>query len=218
MIDETGEYTYTVKEVIPEEAVNTKTGKTYKEDPAADGIFELGNYRYDNSEKTVKVKVTDNGDGTLKVEQTEGDEVQSFTNTKAYTDIEITKDLKNYVEHDGVNEVTLAFKVVDKETKGTKFSKAAGITFTKAEVEAGKAKSITVSKIPTDIAVEITEVYASNYKADPKTVELKLEDGVYKASFTNTFDNVNYNSGVINNYKKNADGGYDYQAGNVSGN
>ena len=215
VIDQTGDYTYTIKEVIPDEAVNKKTGKTYKEDPAADGIFELGNYRYDNSEKTVKVKVSDNGDGSLKVEQTEGDAVQSFTNTKAYTEVEITKDLKNYVQHKGVKEVTLAFRVVDKETKGSKFSAAGGITFTQAEVESGEPKKVTIAKIPTDIPVEVTEVYASNFKPgdDPSdyTVELKLEDGVYKASFTNTFDDVNYNSGIINNYKKNADGEYEHQ-------
>ncbi|MBR0456137.1 MAG: VWA domain-containing protein [Firmicutes bacterium] len=211
-IDETGDYTYTIKEVIPDDAVNTKTGKTYKEDPAADGIFELGNYRYDNSVKTVKVTVEDNGDGTLQVtkDPAEVEYDAEFTNTRAYTDITITKELENFVQHDGVNDVTLAFRVVDKETKGKKFSAAGGIKFSAAEVEAGKVKTVTISRIPTDIPVEVTEVYASNFTTDEPTVTLKLEDGVYKASFKNVYDNLNYNSGEINNYTKNDTGGYDF--------
>ena len=216
LIDETGEHVYTIKEVIPDEAVNKKTGKTYaksSDKEKAEGIFELGNYRYDTSVKTVKVNVTDDGKGKLTAVVVEGSDKAEFTNTKAYTEVEITKDLKNYVQHKGVKEVTLAFRVVDKETKGSKFSAAGGITFTQAEVESGQTKTVTIAKIPTDIPVEVTEVYASNFKPGDKpsdyTVELKLEDGVYKASFTNTFDDVNYNSGIINKYEKNAEGGYD---------
>ena len=53
--DQTGTYTYYIKEVVPEDA-KMKNGR-----PEKDGVT------YDTSEKKVEVVVADNGDGTLKV-------------------------------------------------------------------------------------------------------------------------------------------------------
>ena len=222
-IDECGEYVYRIREVVPANAVaqftdedGNVTAVKYSDatdEQKANGKFILGNYQYDTTEYEIKVTVTDNGDGTLNVakdpEKT-GDYDVEFTNVKAFTDLVITKKLNAFVEGNA-KEVTLAFEISGKTADNKDYKAAAGLTFTETEVLNGAKKTVTVEKVPTGTTISVKEVYASNFKPEgdnPKKATLD-ENGIYTVEFINNYDNVIYNTGAINKYKKNENGGYD---------
>ena len=218
--DECGTYNYIIREFVPADAMNAE-GVKYEDATAEqkeEGGFVKGNYRYDSHEQAITVTVEDNGDGTLEVTKDpdagEGYDAE-FNNVKAFTEIVITKDMEDFVLHEGeqATSATLVFQVVDAETEGEKFMASGGIQFTVSEVTSGTTKEVTIEKIPTDIEVKVKEVYASNYEADPYEQELSLnEDGIYTAHFDNKYKNVIYNTGVINQYTKGEEG-YEYGSG-----
>ena len=220
--DDCDEYTYKIREVVPDDAVaqftdedGNVTAVKYKDatdEQKETGKFILGNYQYDSIVHEITVTVTDNGDGTLEVTKDPEavDYDAKFTNTKAYTDLEITKDLRAFVDTNA-EEITLAFEITGKTPEGKDYRAAAGLTFNKEEVLAGKPKTVTVEKVPTGTTITVKEVYASNFKPEgnnPKTATLN-KDGIYTVEFVDNYNNITYNTGAINKYTKNDDGGYD---------
>ena len=219
--DECGEYTYIIREIIPDDARNAD-GVKYEDatdEQKAAGGFVKGNYEYDTHAQTITVTVTDNGDGTLSVVKSPAaeDYDAEFVNTKKYTELVITKNLNAYVKHENADDVTIAFQVVDTETGGEQFKAAAGLTYTSEEVLSGGEKTVTIYKVPTDMDLTISEIYTSNFEVDKspqKVTSAEMnEDGIYEIKFQNTYDNIIYNTGVINRYTQNDDGGYNPPGG-----
>jgi pilin isopeptide linkage protein len=81
-LEDLGEHTYVVTEVVPGDAVNAD-GIRYEDatdEQKAAGGFVLNGVKYDSTEYTVVVTVTDNGDGTLKAEGSDNFRTLNFVN------------------------------------------------------------------------------------------------------------------------------------------
>ena len=93
------EFTYTIREKIPADAVKNDSGNWVK-----------GDYVYDGHTVTVTVKVTDAGNGKLETATTYAGGAAAFTNTHVVTDIK-------KVTEDGTNLAGATLRVVDSTGK-----------------------------------------------------------------------------------------------------
>ena len=93
------EFTYTIREKIPADAVKNDSGNWVK-----------GDYVYDGHTVTVTVKVTDAGNGKLETATTYAGGTAAFTNTHVVTDI-------RKVTEDGTNLAGATLRVVDSTGK-----------------------------------------------------------------------------------------------------
>jgi|GEM_PF-1860395 len=99
-------FTYTVTEVVPAQAKNAD-GVAYADATDAQraaGGFKLNGITYDAKSYTVTTRVTDNGDGTLRVEKSGDDSARlNFTNTYTATN-SLTLGGTKTLENKGLNE------------------------------------------------------------------------------------------------------------------
>lgn len=104
--DEPGTHVYTIREVVPDEAVNSEgvTWKDATDDQKAAGGFSLDGVVYDVTSHTATVTVTDNGDGTLATEVTYSDPADpagsaetanTFVNRMERVDLTVKKTVTN---------------------------------------------------------------------------------------------------------------------------
>ncbi len=104
--DEPGTHAYTIREVVPDEAVNSEgvTWKDASDDQKAAGGFSLDGVVYDATPHTATVTVTDNGDGTLATEVTYSDPADpagsaetanTFVNRMERVDLTVKKTVTN---------------------------------------------------------------------------------------------------------------------------
>ena len=74
-----------------------------------------------------------------------------------------------------------------------------------------------MDKIPIDTAVEVKEIYSSNYRPGDTVTATKEKDEygypIWTASIDNTQVGSTTGSGIINNVDKNEDGGYEWNVG-----
>ena len=125
----------------------------------------------------------------------------------------ITKNLANFVDHGRDVTATFAFKVEGtSESYGGTYSTVVAMEFTGAET-----KELTVKGIPYDIKdLKVTEIGTGNYTPTVKAdLAVDEADGKWKISFENTYDDSEYKTGVINNYKRTEgeDGKTTYETG-----
>jgi len=165
-------------------------------------------------ELTVTFKVTvdpDAGGQTLKNEGTlregkDGPEMKTNPVENPVTiELVITKDLRNFVQHEGEDvKATFGFKITGESAKRGAYSNVVAMEFTGAEV-----KELTVKGIPSDIKnLKVEEIVSGNYTPSTDGVKLDEKDGKYKVTFTNKYDDTDYKTGTINNYKRGDDGKY----------
>ena len=78
-----------------------------------------------------------------------------------------------------------------------------------------------MTNIPSDIEeLKVEEIISGNYSPDPasfENIEPDAADGKYKVTFTNTYRDTDYETGTINNYKRNDDGTYSKDPDNPTG-
>ena len=164
-------------------------------------------------EVTLVVKVTENATGA---------EIRNKASANGYdtnevvnpvtTNLEIEKDLKDYVDNGEFSNATFAFQITGTyvehgETK--QYVNTVGMEFTKSS---DVKQTVIVEGIPGNIeGLTVEEVYAGNYAPVDATIAAeKGEDGIYKVSFENNKSDHQHKSGVVNNYAK-GDDGYTYQ-------
>jgi pilin isopeptide linkage protein len=179
----TKEYTYTINEEIPGDAVNadgTKYEEASEEEKKAGG-FKKGGYTYDGTVHTITVELTDKGDGTIeaKVAGSQGEAGDTgvvFTNAYGAAGtlkLDAEKQFKNGTLKGG----EFTFKLMDAagEELQSKTNDAAGnvsfdmITYKLADV-ANSPFIYTVKEMPgtrTDVKYDDATVY---------TVKVELED------------------------------------------
>ena len=156
-----------------------------------------------------------------------GKEITTETNpvTNPVTnELVIKKNLPEFIDHqaeldDGAFanatftfEITGVYDELDKEgkvvTKDKPYRNTIGLDYTSAT---DADQEVKVTGIPFNIReLEVTEVYAGNYKVDPadsSTVTATISEaegyeGLYLVEFKNIRDNYKYKGGVVNNYDK----------------
>ena len=139
-------------------------------------------------------------------------------NTFKQYSLELTKVMDEFVKHNDHVATTITFEIKGYVGDEVTYSTRTSIGFT-----GPGEKYTTVPNIPVNLdKIVVTEIYTANYTpSDPNpdadgvasvTLYKKdLEDGVYKAKFKNDWsETVNYDGGVINQFKLEDDGQYHY--------
>ena len=203
-------FKYKVTEVLPENVDRDKLKVVGDR-----GYDETTGIIYDLSEKTVKLTVSDNGDGTLKIEKAEGTDELSFVNENRFTELMLTKSIDELVARDTKGElvnVTAVFRIKYHDSFLNKnIDRTVSVQFDPTKVA---AETVTVDKIPTDLDTEditIEEVYSADYKgklvkALSKTVDETTGIATFSVEYTNERGNDITGSGVINTVDKNTFG------------
>lgn len=131
------------------------------------GYDEKTGIIYDLSVKTVKLTVSDKGDGTLEIVKAEGTDELSFVNENRFTELKLTKSLDSLVKQDTEGElvdVTLVFKIRYFDSFLQKnINRNISVKFDADKVA---AQTVTVDKIPTDLEardISVDEVYSADY-------------------------------------------------------
>ncbi len=178
-----GEYTYTV----------TESGKV------------IGVVNDAQAEKTVKVTVTDNGDGTLSAAVNGGKPLQ-FTNDYKVVDLIIEKDISTYQHMEGEERsATIIFRVTATMDgwKDPVYDNYFSVTMTGADTQQIKLDGL----IPEGADVTIEETYtgagfdaAEGSKTKQEILDIKGTEAV-KVSFENEFTDQNKGHGIENRYE-----------------
>ena len=197
-------YTYTVTEDVPAQAKNAD-GITYEDATAkqrAAGGFKLNGITYDGTVHTVKVKVVDNGDGTLTAQKVDGSDdfnAINFTNTYSATGkLELKgektmegRDLKdgddfNYTVRDHVTGVPVATGSSDESGKIT----YTAITYSRADLLNEDGVTYAASKTYTyDVTEDETNVAGVTKSSVTHTIEVTIaDDGQGHINVTHTGD------------------------------
>ena len=224
-------YSITFKNTKAEEVDVTITDVIPKYTTYVDGSADKGG-KYDTAKKmltwevkapaakggkagevTVSFKVTVDADSygqTLKNEAVfregaDGPEMKTNPVENPVTRIlVITKDLKNFVQHGEDVNATFAFRIT-----GDSASRGAYNNVVAMEFSGSDSKELTVKGLPSDIKnLKVEEIVSGNYTPSTDGVKLDAADGKYKVTFTNKYDDTNYKSGTINNYKRTEKGKY----------
>ena len=213
-------YDYIICEVIPPDAVAVIDGKevTYEQATRAQrsksGVRFIGaegseyeNVVFDNTWIVVHVKVTDNGDGTMKVETVdkEGKPAKAkaeFTNAWDKAKLKLTKTITDYIEGETAN-AAFTFRISGKLPDGTTYEDNRNVTY---NVASNAAQVITVD-VPYDITnLTVEEVWSGNYEPDAKVKNPvragKDEDGIplYTVSYTNKLTRRTHTKSIVNKY------------------
>ena len=177
-----GEYTYTV----------TESGKV------------IGVVNDAQAEKTVKVTVTDNGDGTLSAAVNGGKPLQ-FTNDYKVVDLIIEKDISTYQHMEGEERsATIIFRVTATMDgwEDPVYDNYFSVTMTGADTQQIKLEGL----IPEGADVTIEETYtgagfdaAEGSKTKQEILDIKGTEAV-KVSFENEFTDQNKGHGIENRY------------------
>ncbi len=162
--DQTGSHTYTVTE-------DAEPSKPYVSNTDA--------------AVTVKVNVTDSGDGTLAVENAQtGDIAISFTNTRDRGDLEVSKKLVSSVPADADRDFTFTVTLSDKSINGT-YGK---MTFTdgvaSVALKGGETKIAT--GLPAGITYTVEEAANADFTTTSEGAAGTITTKKSIATFTNT--------------------------------
>ena len=220
-----GTYSYTLKEVIPEDAVAKFTDAdgnvsevAYKDATAeqkATGVFVKDDIRYDSKTYPVTATVTrSDTPGKLDVQFSVESGAVTFINTKDHVALEITKNLKDYLDHDTNISATFVFEINGYEAGSDKpvYTKKVGVSLD----DAGSVATL-VKDVPCGLTYKVTEIYSGSYKPDPEAenpkevskLGKKEIDGktvyCYTVTFDNKYDKDSYSGGVVNKYVQNGD-------------
>ncbi|MDO4869693.1 MAG: FctA domain-containing protein [Bacillota bacterium] len=233
---ETGKYvmekdfTYEIKEVIPEKDADKAWYVEYDENT----YIATVNVKDDGEGNLVptisySVKPSEAGgsdgspggdsDGTAQTPQAQTGESGELviTNKCEYTDLKIIKKMPQRAEGLGEN-ATLVFKIVGIDGEGNViYENTAGISF---DEDSGLFEETTVDKVPLDAEIAIAEVYAENFTPKDKVLQPHMDtiDGkrVWVVEFENDLTDDKYGSGVVNKYD-NKDGNIEYNSGEEQG-
>ena len=206
-------FTYVIKEDVPKNAKEVTIGGTrYFYDSTTDIL-------YDTAEKKVTVTLRLNDNVLTASKVYDGDKAE-FTNKKEYTKLSLTKSIDKFIGEDTDGEyvnATLVFRLTyDDPITGEKGKeREVSVQFDKDNVT---SQTIEVEKIPIDTAVEIKEIYSSNYKPGATATATKeIKDGypVWTVSVDNTQIGTTTGSGIINNVGKSEDGSYEWNVGDT---
>ncbi len=220
-----GTYSYTLKEVIPDDAVakikdadGNVSEVAYKDATAeqkAAGGFIKNDIRYDSTTYPVTATVTrSDTPGKLDVQFTVDSEAVTFINTKGHVALEITKNLKDYLDHETNISATFVFEINGYEEGNEEpvYTKQVGVALDKAG-----STSTMVEEVPYGLTYTVEEIYYGSYKPDPEdenpkevsALERKQVDGktvyCYTVAFDNKYNKDSYSGGVVNKYVQDGD-------------
>ena len=185
-----GDYVYYIREKVPKQHDST--------------------IDYDESVKTVTVRVKDNGDGTLGAETLyEGGESKSlFENKMAPCELKVSKTLANAGEAGAVADKLFEFTVSLKDSSGNPLSSEYKVVIKKSDgtivdsedrtqtvsnggsVFIRDGETFTIKDLPHGVQYEVTEVESDNFKLteiDKNKGTIKA-GGSAEASFTNVYN------------------------------
>lgn len=148
----------------------------------------------------------------------------TVTNTLETVDLEIIKDLLQYVDHynslEGNVTTTFVFKITGNKEGVEKpvYSTQVGI-----QLDTAGTASKTLKNLPKGLTYTVTEVYSGSYSPEDgatKTATISKDGTKFTVEFKNSGTDIEYGGGVINKYTKNDDGtayGNPTQEGRVKG-
>ena len=131
-----------------------------------------------------------------------------FTNKMKTVDLEITKDLLDYVDHNSAGgnvTTTFVFRVTGTREGAAKpeYSTQVGI-----QLDSAGTKSKTLKNLPADLIYTVEEIYSGSSTVSPKGPRTLTADDMevikgrstYKIKFENSGKDIEYGGGVINKY------------------
>ena len=152
--DAPGTYTYTIREIVPEDAVN-EDGVSYKDatpEQKNEGGFAYQGVTYDTCDIVATVTVTDDGDGTLSTsvsyQRSDGAEEKGnvFVNKTEKTQLKVTKRVANEeLSEAASNDLTFGFTISLKDASGESLGEEVAGTVYDAATEAPVEPTATIT-------------------------------------------------------------------------